>query len=65
MTSPLQSALKAVAMLGLAISVASGVAVFTRAISHDTYSLLMVLGMLMWFGSAIFWIKSKPLGEQD
>ncbi|WP_425399444.1 hypothetical protein [Aeoliella sp.] len=63
MTGPLSSVLKFIAILGLVVSVASGVSVLTGAISHGTYNLLMVLGMLMWFGSAVFWIKSQPLGE--
>lgn len=65
MTSPLQSMLKAIAMLGLVISLASGFALLARAISLDTYNLLMLVGMLMWFGTAVFWIKSKPLGEDS
>ena len=65
MTRHLETLMKTIAMLGLALSVGAGFSVFTRAISHDTYNLLMVLGMLMWFCSAVFWIKAKPLGEQS
>ncbi|MCA9239078.1 MAG: hypothetical protein KDA37_02710 [Planctomycetales bacterium] len=63
MTTSTEAALKVIAVLGLMLSVLSGILVFAGTISPTTHNWLMVLGMLMWFGTAVFWIKAKPLGE--
>lgn len=63
MNPPWKTALKFVAVLGLVMTVVSGVLVLGGAISSETHSALLVVGMFMWFGSAIFWIESKPLGD--
>lgn len=63
MTRSFEPVMKTLAMAGLILSVASGCLLFAGTISFATHNLLMVLGMVMWFGSAVFWIKAKPLGE--
>ena len=59
----LKTALVAVAILGLVLSLASGLLVLSQVITYPTHCWLLVLGMLMWFGSAIFWVQAKPLGD--
>lgn len=57
-------ALKIVGLLGLLLTVLSGVLVFGGVIGTTTHYWLMVLGMVLWFSTAVFWIQSKPLGEE-
>ncbi|TWT30389.1 hypothetical protein KOR34_49480 [Posidoniimonas corsicana] len=63
MNTATEAALKVIGVLGLMLSVLSGMMVFGGAISPTTHNWLMVLGMAMWFCTAIFWIQAKPLGD--
>lgn len=61
MTSRTKIILQAISFSGLALSTISPILVFTEVLSKDMYLNLMIAGMLMWFGSAIFWIKKDHL----
>lgn len=49
--------LKTVSALGLAITVASPVLAWTTTIPAESNKTALVVGMLLWFGTAGFWIK--------
>lgn len=49
--------LQAISFTGLAVSIIPAFLVFGGILSKGAYLNLMVVGMLMWFGSAVFWIR--------
>jgi len=61
MTSQKKLILQIISFLGLALSIIPAFLVFGAIISKETYLWLMVLGMVMWFSTAIFWIKRDHL----
>ena len=64
MTSTFRGYLKLVSYCGLALSIVPAVLVFTETIEKGTYLNLLILGTVMWFGSAIFWIKPDHQQEE-
>jgi hypothetical protein len=57
MNPGLRRALQLVSMIGLALSAIPAFLVFGGLLDKSTYLRLMALGMLLWFGSAIFWVR--------
>jgi hypothetical protein len=57
------SALKLVSYAGLALSIVPAVLVFKGMIGWPAYQVLMIVGMLLWFGAAVLWIKPHRDGE--
>lgn len=57
MTAPTKRLLQTISFSGLAISVIPALLVYGGGIAKQTYLGFMLLGMFLWFGSAIFWIK--------
>jgi len=53
--------LKVLSYCGLVMSIAPAILVFAGLLSKETYLNLMFLGMLLWFGTAIWWIKPAHL----
>ena len=62
MTAPLEKALQIVSFIGLALSVVPAFLVFGGVIAKQTYLEIMLLGMVLWFSTAVFWIKKDHLG---
>ena len=62
MTSPKKHILQAISFGGLALSIIPALFVFGEMLSKEAYFNLMIIGMLMWFGAAVFWIKKDHLG---
>ena len=58
-------ALKILSYCGLALTLLPSIGVFNGWIDLKTHFSLMVIGMILWFGSAPFWIKSKSLEEGE
>jgi hypothetical protein len=52
--------LKTISYLGLALTVASPLLVWAGQISIESNKTLLIIGMFLWFGPAIFWIKHDP-----
>ena len=55
--------LQIISFVGLAFSIIPAFLVFAGTLSKETYFHLLLLGMFLWFGSALFWIKADHLGE--
>jgi len=51
--------LKTISYLGLTLTVISPLLVWAEKISIDTNKTLLIVGMFLWFGAAIFWIKHE------
>jgi hypothetical protein len=50
-----------VSVVGLVLTIAPSVAVFVGAATWQTHANLMLLGTVLWFASAPFWMgESKP-----
>lgn len=49
--------LKLISLVGLALTVVPSVLVFVGTIGWGAHATLMVLGTVLWFGSAPFWMK--------
>ena len=57
MNDMVQSMLKLASFCGLACSVVPAVLVYAGQIPKETCFTLMVVGMLLWFSTAIWWIR--------
>ena len=56
----MKTILKAISYVGLAITITAPLLLWAGKISVDTNKALLIVGMFVWFGSAIFWIKHDP-----
>lgn len=57
MDPALKLILRIISYIGLALSIVPALLVFTGTISLNAYYNLMIVGMVLWFGAAVFWIK--------
>ncbi len=55
----MKSILKTISYLSLALTVAAPLLVWAGKLSIESNKTLLILGMFLWFGSAIFWIKQE------
>jgi len=62
MTVLAKRAMQVVSFVGLAITIGSAVLLFMGLIGRGSYMWLMFLGTILWFGTAIFWVKRDDLG---
>lgn len=62
MTARTRRILQAISLAGLGLSLFPSFLVFGGVLSKEMYFHLMTAGMLMWFGTAVFWIRSDHLG---
>ena len=46
---------------GLALTIVPSVMVFAQDMTLDTHKQLMLLGMVLWFGTSPFWMKEQEL----
>jgi hypothetical protein len=57
MTSRTKHILQIISYLGLALSILPAFLVFVGILSKDNYLRLMLIGMVLWFSTAVFWIR--------
>lgn len=50
-----------ISIIGLVLTVVPSVLVFIQEISMEAHKQLMIVGMLMWFGTAPLWMKEQEL----
>lgn len=62
MNATIKRILQTISCCGLALSVIPAVLVYSGAMEKQTYLNLMLIGMILWFGTAVFWIKKDHLG---
>ena len=65
MTSLTKYILQVISFVGLALSIIPAFLFFGGILSKETYLHLLIIGMLMWFCTAVFWIKKDHLGEKN
>jgi len=51
--------LRLLSWLGLALTLGPSLLVFAGRITWETHSRLMLVGMLLWFFTAPFWMKDR------
>jgi hypothetical protein len=49
--------LQAISFFGLVLSIVPALLYFRGSVSQSAYYNLLVVGMVLWFGAAVFWIK--------
>jgi hypothetical protein len=54
-----------VSFLGLGLTIVPSLLVFNGTITKQTHFELMTVGLVMWFATAPFWMKGKPLDEKE
>ena len=59
MTSRTKLILQIISFLGLALSIIPAFLVFGGILSKEVYLGLMIVGMVLWFGTAVFWIRKE------
>lgn len=57
--------LKPISYFGLFITILPAFLFFAGMIERSIQFNLMVVGMFLWFGTAIFWIKPSSLDDPD
>lgn len=57
--------LKIISYLGLALTIVPAFLVFKGIIDMKTHFTLMIAGIVLWFGSAPFWMESHSLEEEE
>lgn len=55
--------LKILSFAGLGLTIVPSLLVFAGQLEMQTNLRLMVVGMLLWFGTAVFWIKPDATGS--
>lgn len=50
-----------ISVIGLGLTLIPSVLVFMQDISLESHKQLMLIGMIMWFATAPFWIKEQEL----
>ena len=63
MNSQKKFILQIISFIGLALSIIPVFLVFGGILTKDTYLQLMIVGMILWFSTAVFWIKPDHFGQ--
>lgn len=53
--------LKSISLVGLILTIVPSFLVFYSVIEKETHFTLMAIGVVCWFGTAPFWMKSPKL----
>lgn len=59
----MKTILKIISGLGLVLTFVPSILVFNGIIDLKVHNSLMIIGLIIWFGTAPFWMKSKSLEE--
>jgi hypothetical protein len=54
--------LRLISYAGLVLTIVPAILVYLGRLDHGTHTTIMIAGMLMWFGAALFWIKPDRTG---
>jgi hypothetical protein len=52
-----------VSFIGLILTILPSILVFAKVIEMENHFTLMIIGTVLWFGTAPFWMKSKKMEE--
>ncbi len=54
-----------ISIIGLLLTIVPSILTFSRVISMDMHFHLMLVGMVLWFATAPFWMKTKSLDDEE
>lgn len=54
-----------ISFVGLALTIVPSVLVFKQVFGIETHFQLMIAGMVLWFATAPFWMKTKSLDDEE
>lgn len=54
-----------ISFIGLALTIVPSVLVFKQVIVIESHFQLMIAGMILWFATAPFWMKTKSLDDEE
>ena len=55
----MKNLLKIISAIGLVLTLVPSFLVFTQTIDLENHKLLMLIGTILWFGTAPFWMNKK------
>lgn len=55
----------ALSVVGLALTIVPPILEFKGYLAMNSYYNLMTLGMVMWFATAPFWMKTKSMDDEE
>lgn len=55
----------AISFIGLVLTIVPSILVLNNVIELKSHFWLMSIGMILWFATAPFWMKSKSLDEAE
>lgn len=61
----MKTLLMGISYIGLGLTIIPSTLVLTRTIEIEDHFLFMIVGMVMWFATAPFWIKGKSLDDTE
>lgn len=61
----MKTILKIVSYTGLALTIFPSILVFKGVFKLEDHFLFMIIGMVLWFITAPFWIKGQKLEEEE
>lgn len=65
MKSSIHKILIAISLIGLALTIVPSILKFKGVIEMQEHYLLMTIGMVLWFVTAPFWMKTKSLDDAE
>jgi hypothetical protein len=57
--------LQVISTIGLLLTFVPSILVYARVIEMEMHFTLMIAGMVLWFSTAPFWMKSPELEEEE
>ena len=54
-----------ISFIGLLLTILPSVLVFKGVIEMESHFHLMIVGMVLWFATSPFWMKTKSLEEEE
>jgi len=61
----MKNILKLISLQGLLLTIVPSLLVFRGTIDLKLHYILMVVGMVLWFETAPFWMKDKSMKEKE
>lgn len=61
----MKNILTIISYLGLALTIVPSILVLQGILTLQNHFWLMAIGMILWFGTAPFWMESKSLDEPE
>lgn len=54
-----------ISFIGLALTIIPSILVFKQVFDIEVHFKLMVVGTVLWFGTAPFWMKTNSLEDEE